>query len=72
MKKHTRLNAATKLCAGCGGWVRTTDFDRVRISHRSGLALLCDDCIEEEEEEHTLLLRIELHIPARPRARRLA
>ena len=55
MKKHTRLNAATKLCAGCGGWVRTTDFDRIRISHRPGLALLCDDCLEEEEEEHRRL-----------------
>ena len=72
MKKHTRLNAATKLCAGCGGWIRTTDFDRVRISHRPGLALLCDTCLEEEEDEHTLLLRIELLTSAWPRAWRLA
>ena len=72
MKKHTQLNDVSKPCAYCGCWIRTTDFDRVRISHRPGLSLLCDDCIEEEEEEHTLLLRIELYTPARPRAWRLA
>ena len=72
MKKHTQLNEVVHVCAGCGGWVRTTDFDRVRISHRPGLALLCDDCIEEEEDERTLLLRIELLTSAWPRAWRLA
>ena len=72
MKKHTRLNDAITVCAGCGGYIRTTDFDRVRLSHRLEWSTLCDDCLEEEEEEHTLLLRIELHLPARPRTRRLA
>lgn len=72
MKKHTRFNDVINVCACCGGWIRTTDFDRVRRSHRLEWATLCDDCLEEEEEEHTLLLRIELHLPARPRAWRLA
>lgn len=72
MQKHTRLNDVINVCAGCGCYIRTTDFDRVRLSHRLEWATLCDDCLEEEEEEHTLLLRIELHLPVRPRAWRLA
>lgn len=72
MKKHTRFNDVINVCAYCGDWIRTTDFDRVRLSHRLEWSTLCDDCLVEEEEEHTLLLRIELHRPARPRTRRLA
>ena len=68
----TQLNDVNNGCCCCGGPIRTTDFDRVRISHRPGLALLCDTCLEEEEDEHTLLLRIELLTSAWPRAWRLA
>ena len=71
--KRSRFNDVIDVCACCGGWILAGDFDRVRRSHRLEWATLCDDCLEEEEEEeHTLRLRIELHIPARPRARRLA
>lgn len=72
MKKHTRLNDVINVCACCGDLIRTTDFDRVRLSHRLDWSTLCDDCLEEDEDEYTLLLRVELHIPTRPRARRLA
>lgn len=71
MKKHTRLNDVINVCADCGGWIRTTDFDRVRLSHRLEWSTLCDDCLEEEEED-SLFLLIELHLSTRPRARRLA
>lgn len=72
MTKRSRFHDVIDVCACCGGWIRTTDFDRVRRSHRLEWSTLCDDCLEEDEEEYTLLLRVELHIPTRSRARRLA
>ena len=72
MNRNTHLNDVINVCAYCGGLIRTTDFDKVRLSHRLDWSMLCDACLEEEEKEDTLLLRIELRIPSRPRGRWLA
>ena len=72
MNKHTHLNEVINVCPCCGDLIRTMDFDRVRLSHRLNWSVLCDDCLEEEEKEDMLLLRIELRIPSRPRTSLLA